>query len=223
MGNSYSIVPLNETSALVSFGNRIELNINERVIALHNKLSKSRFEGFVESVPAYSSLAVFFNHPANFETVKKLLETLLVSEESSKSNGAVVEIPVLYDGEDLDFVADQHQLSSEQVISIHTSKLYRVFMLGFLPGFPYMGTVDERIATARRSSPRTVVPIGSVGIAGMQTGIYPQSSPGGWQLIGRTPLKVFDSKKESPCLLNAGDSAKFYAITKAEFENLNEY
>jgi inhibitor of KinA len=96
-------------------------------------------------------------------------------------------------------------------------------MLGFLPGFPYMGMVDERIATPRKSSPRTVVPAGSVGIAGQQTGIYPLSSPGGWQLVGRTPLKIFDRKKESPCLLNPGDVVKFYSINKTEFEKLNEY
>lgn len=130
---------------------------------------------------------------------------------------------MLYDGDDLDFVAEQHQLSTEEVISIHTSRSYRVFMLGFLPGFPYMGTVDERIATGRRASPRSVVPAGSVGIAGMQTGIYPQSSPGGWQLVGRTPLKIFDAIKASPCLLNPGDLVTFYSINKAEFEKLNEY
>lgn len=96
-------------------------------------------------------------------------------------------------------------------------------MLGFLPGFPYMGTVDERIAAPRKNSPRTVVPAGSVGIAGIQTGIYPQASPGGWQLIGRTPLKIFDVMENSPCLFSPGDSVKFHSISKTEFEKLNEY
>lgn len=223
MDTTYAITPLNETTALVSFGNTINATINERVIALHQKLSENPFDGFVESVPAYSSLAVFFNHPTRFETVKRFLENLILSKKSVTSDGSMVEIPVLYDGEDLAFMAEQHRLSLEQVISIHTSSSYRVFMLGFLPGFPYMGTVDERIATARRSSPRTLVPAGSVGIAGMQTGIYPQASPGGWQLLGRTPLKIFDANKKSPCLLNPGDTVKFYSISKAEFENLNEY
>lgn len=222
MTNNYSIVPLNETAALVSFGNIIDVRINERVIALHQALAKKAFEGFIESVPAYASLAIFYRRPARFETVKLFLEASILSEESVRSNRSAV-IPVLYDGEDLGFIAEHHQLSHDEIISIHTSRPYRVFMLGFLPGFPYMGTVDERIATGRRSSPRTVVPAGSVGIAGMQTGIYPQSSPGGWQLIGRTPLKIFDARKESPCLLNPGDSVSFYAITKTEFEKLNEY
>lgn len=220
---SYKVVSLNETAALLSFGNTIDIAISERVIAIHSKLLQAPFDGFIESVPAYSSLAVFYRRPARFETVKSFLETLIASGESLSSTGSVVNLPMLYDGDDLDFVAEQHQLSTEEVISIHTSRSYRVFMLGFLPGFPYMGTVDERIATGRRASPRSVVPAGSVGIAGMQTGIYPQSSPGGWQLVGRTPLKIFDAIKASPCLLNPGDLVTFYSINKAEFEKLNEY
>src|SRR6185295_18336588 len=122
---------------------------------------KQSFEGFVESVPAYSSLAIFYNSPARFETVERFLKTLVISEESLKSHESVVEVPVLYDGDDLDFVAQLHQLSHDEVISIHTAKEYRVFMIGFLPGFSYMGSIDERIATARKSSPRTIVPAGS--------------------------------------------------------------
>lgn len=226
MANGYSIVPLNETAALVSFGNIIEVNVNERVIALHQALSKNPFEGFVESVPAYSSLAIFYHRPARFEAVKTFLGTLAISMESAASKVSAVRsvaIPILYDGDDLEFVGEQHGLSREQVISIHSLRAYRVFMLGFLPGFPYMGAVDDRIATPRKISPRTVVPAGSVGIAGKQTGIYPQSSPGGWQLIGRTPLKIFDAKREEPCLLSPGDCVKFYPITSTEFEKLNEY
>ncbi len=223
MANSYSIVPLNETAALVSFGNSIDVNSNEKVIAFHRALMDNHFEGFIESVPAYSSLAIFYHRPAKFETVKGFLDSLKISEQQLTINESLVEVPVLYDGEDLDFVAQQHQLSREQIIAIHTAKSYRVFMLGFLPGFPYMGTVDDRIATPRKNSPRTSVPAGSVGIAGKQTGIYPQSSPGGWQLIGRTPVKIFDAKKEAPCLLSPGDSVKFYSITRAEFDKLNEY
>lgn len=134
-----------------------------------------------------------------------------------------LEIPVLYDGDDLDLVAELHQLAREEVIAIHTSRSYHVFMLGFLPGFSYMGTVDDRIATPRKSSPRILVPAGSVGIAGYQTGIYPQSSPGGWQLIGRTPLKIFDAGRSKTCLIDAGDQVKFSPISKTEFEKLNEY
>jgi inhibitor of KinA len=227
LANRYSIVPLNETAALVLFGNSIDVNTNESVIALHEALAKNPFDGFIESVPAYSSLAIFYHPTVRFETVKAVLEALAISVESPRLNVSetrqMIEIPVLYDGDDLDFVGERHGLSREQVISIHTASSYRVFMLGFLPGFPYMGTVDDRIATPRRNSPRTVVPAGSIGIAGKQTGIYSQSSPGGWQLLGRTPLKIFDAKRETPCLLTAGDIVKFYSITSTEFENLNEY
>lgn len=215
--------PLHERAALISFGNVIDIDINKKVIALHQALLQKSFDGFVESVPAYSSLAVFYHPPASFEKVKEFIQTLLSSLTQTEPKGANIEIPVLYDGDDLEFVAQQHQLTKEQVITIHTSQSYRVFMLGFLPGFPYMGTVDERIATARKSSPRTSVPAGSVGIAGMQTGIYPESSPGGWQLIGRTPLKIFDIRKDSPCLFKPGDTVKFYSVSSTEFEKRNEY
>ncbi|HLZ17054.1 MAG TPA: 5-oxoprolinase subunit PxpB, partial [Cyclobacteriaceae bacterium] len=134
-----------------------------------------------------------------------------------------VEIPVWYEGEDLEFVSDRHGLTRSDVIAIHTSKTYRVFMIGFLPGFPYLGIVDERIATPRKSSPRTRVPPGSVGIAGFQTGIYPQASPGGWQLIGKTPIKIFDAGRTSPCLFAPGDPVRFYSIDQNEFERRNEY
>ncbi len=199
-----------------------------------NRLLKKSFEGFIESVPSYSSLAVFFDYlkvksvvkegQAPFDFIKGFLERMIdqPAKDVEEAN-VVVKLPVLYDGDDLDFVAQQHQLSRDEVISIHTAKQYRVFMIGFLPGFPYMGSVDERIASPRKNSPRTVVPAGSVGIAGIQTGIYQQVSPGGWQLIGRTPMKIFDVKKESPCLLKPGDAVKFYSIDKTEFEKLNEY
>lgn len=223
--DSFTITPLNETAALVSFGNTISVEANRKVIDLHHELKKQSFEGFVESVPAYSSLAVFYKTNFTFDFVKSFLEKRIASQEVNESelSPAILELPVLYDGEDLDFIAQQHHLTCDEVISIHTSKAYRVFMIGFLPGFPYMGSVDERIATSRKSSPRIAVPAGSVGIAGIQTGIYPQSSPGGWQLIGRTPLKIFDVMENSPCLFSPGDSVKFHSISKTEFEKLNEY
>jgi len=232
---NYSVTPLNESAALVSFGNVIDEAVNQKVISLHKFLAYKPFKGFVESAPAYSSLAVFYNPieaiqsdtkiKSSFDFVKNYLENALTNlpqAEELKEN-QVIGIPVLYDGEDLQFVANLHQLTLDEVIAIHTSKTYRVFMVGFLPGFPYMGTVDERVATPRKNSPRTSVPAGSVGIAGYQTGIYPQTSPGGWQLIGRTPFKIFDKEKSSPCLLNPGDSIRFYAVGKKDFETLNEY
>jgi inhibitor of KinA len=132
-------------------------------------------------------------------------------------------IPVFYNGEDLRGLAELHDLAVEEVIDLHCNKTYRVFMIGFLPGFAYMGKLDKRIATPRHASPRTQVPAGSVAIAGFQTGIYPLSSPGGWQLIGQTPKMIFDTRKEQPCLLQAGDMVQFISISQTEFEQLNEY
>lgn len=143
------------------------------------------------------------------------------SISSNPKHADPVRIPVCYDsslGPDLVSLANTHGLSAEEVIQIHTSRLYSVYMLGFLPGFAYMGTVDPRIQTPRRAAPRTQVPAGSVGIAGMQTGIYPLASPGGWQLIGRTPLPVFQPDASSPSLLQPGDHVQFYPITLQAFE-----
>ncbi len=234
MEKPYSIVPLNESAAIISFGNRIDPTINQRVISLYQSLQHRSFHGFIESVPAYSSLAVFYNTgeviqnkgnlTSAFGFVKEFLENALLQMPPAEMlENRIVEIPVLYSGQDLIFVAASHQITPDEVIAIHTATTYRVFMIGFLPGFPYLGIVDARIATPRKSSPRTSVPPGSVGIAGFQTGIYPQPSPGGWQLIGKTPVKIFDKQKTTPCLFKPGDSVRFYPIDQNEFEKRNEY
>ena len=196
---------------------------------------KNHFKGFIETVSAYSSLAVFYDvalvkdnyviATSVFDFVKTFTEHLLneISIAADTTKRAIITIPVYYNGEDVDAVAKQHQLTVEELISIHTGKTYRVFMIGFLPGFAYMGKLDERIATPRHVTPRTHVKKGSVGIAGFQTGIYPLDSPGGWQLIGQTPLKIFDTRKEFPCLLQAGDTIQFISISQTVFEKLNEY
>jgi inhibitor of KinA len=201
---------------------------------LHLAILKNNFKGFIETVPAYNSLAVFYdvtavknNYTINtmvFDVVKNYIEKLIDElQVTATSKKQTVIIPVLYNGDDLEFVAREHQLTTEEVITIHSTKKYRLFMIGFLPGFAYMGKVDERIATPRLTSPRTHVKAGSVGIAGFQTGIYPLQSPGGWQLIGQTPVKIFDVEKNNPCLLSAGDEVQFISINKNEFEKLNEY
>eukprot|EP01136_Pigoraptor_vietnamica_P038048 Opistho-1_new@106825 len=136
-----------------------------------------------------------------------------------------ITIPVCYDlslAPDLVELATLHQLSVEEVIQLHTAQTYRVYMIGFLPGFAYMGSVDERIRTARKANPRTKVPAGSVGIAGEQTGIYPLDSPGGWQLIGQTPLPLFDATRTDPCLLQPGDEVQFCSISLTAFHKLKQ-
>ena len=209
--------------------------VNEKVIALHKAFAVNYFPGFIETVPAYSSLAVFYdlvtvkiNHPdieTAFEFVKNFTSALIsqikIPMQLEEKN--IITVPVYYNGADLEYLSNLHNISIEELATIHAQKTYRVFMIGFQPGFTYMGIVDDRIATPRKASPRTQVPAGSVGIAGSQTGIYPFTSPGGWQLIGQTPLKIFDKTKTDPCLFNAGDHVKFVAVSKNEFEKLNEY
>jgi inhibitor of KinA len=136
--------------------------------------------------------------------------------------GELISIPVCYEKEfahDLEWIAIQNNISLEEIISLHTAASYHVYMLGFLPGFAYMGLVNDKISVPRKQKPVTVE-AGSVGIAGKQTGIYPLSSPGGWQIVGRTPMKLFDKEKESPTLIKSGDSVQFYSITKDEFEDI---
>lgn len=144
-------------------------------------------------------------------------------QQHISANKNIIEIPVCYDDEyglDLNEMAQYHQTTKEEIIRIHTGNLYHVFMMGFSPGFPYMGILPDSIATPRKNQPRLKVPAGSVGIAGNQTGIYPSESPGGWNIIGRTPLKLFDKEKSQPFLLNTGDTIKFIPISKKQFEEL---
>ncbi len=143
--------------------------------------------------------------------------------DSATTGGRHISIPVCYDlslAPDIEFVASQHALTTQQVIALHTSTAYRVYMIGFQQGFPYMAAVDKQIATPRKSNPRTSVPAGSVGIAGDQTGIYPFTSPGGWQLIGQTPLQMFNKNNHQPTLLQPGDEVQFYPISLSAFHQL---
>ena len=220
---------------LLSYGNIIDIAINEKIIALYKLLAAKPFPGFIESVPAYASMAVFYDavfikssHPSvatSFDFVKNYIIKIAaeISHTTSDVNDEKINIPVFYNGEDLAYVANLHQLTIKEVINIHTSINYRVFMTGFLPGFAYMGTVDEKIITPRKDKPRLQVAAGSVGIAGAQTGIYPLSSPGGWQIIGATPLQVFNKTGSNPFLLKAGDTVQFISIDKNEFEKLDEH
>ena len=197
-------------------------------------LTAKPFPGFVESVPAYASLAVFYDAVFINNNQQKIISAfdfakICVAKIAAEINNRTskmekkISIPVYYNGEDLEYVAGIHQLNTEEVIKIHTAVTYRVFMTGFLPGFAYMGTVDKKIITPRKDTPRLHVAAGSVGIAGAQTGIYPLDSPGGWQIIGTTPLKIFNKEKINPCLLNAGDNVQFISIDKNDFEKLNEH
>ena len=219
------IFSLGDSALTVEFGNAISQTLNKKAIALADHFDQNRFAGFVESVPAYASTTIFYNHAevgknfpqfqTAFEAVKSLAESALPTLDTlKKDTSRLVEIPVHFDTEsalDLNVVSKHSGLSPDEVIEIFTGKTYRVFMLGFLPGFSYMGEVDDRIATPRKETPRTLVPKGSVGVAGKQTGIYSLASPGGWQIIGRTEVEMFTPDADSPSYLQAGDEIKFVA------------
>lgn len=223
------IVPLGDGALLIQLGNQIDDSLNSRVFQLYTQLR--RLGSFVlDVVPAYSSLAVYYDVIAlhtpgktAFEAMEEKLQPLLSSEIiNSEIGGRTHRIPVCYEpafAPDLGELAGARGLTEEEVVRLHTGATYHVYMIGFLPGFPYMGRVDSRIATPRRSSPRTNIAAGSVGIAGEQTGIYPLPSPGGWNIIGKTPLRLFDQQKPEPVLLQPGDSVQFYSITEDEFNH----
>ena len=205
---------LGDSSVLVQFGSDIDISVNQRVHALASLLEASPFEGMIETVPAYATLLVHYDPLAvSFTRVRDFLrEKLSQTEASAARNPKRVEVPVRYGGDfgvDLEAVARHLQLQVEDVIRLHSGKLYTVFMMGFTPGFPYMGKLDDALVMPRLETPRTRVPAGTVAIAGSQTGIYPIASPGGWQLIGWTPLTLFDPASETPFLFAPGDEVKF--------------
>lgn len=228
----YQITSLGDAALLVQFGNTIDEGINQKVLHLFRKLQALQLPYITDVVPAYSSLAVYYDVYQllqkekgfkAFEFVAQLLKNILhqpTAEEVQSRNA--IQIPVCYApawAPDIEAVALQKNLSIEDVISLHTTPQYTVYMIGFLPGFAYMGKVDSRIAVERHVQPRLQIEAGSVGIAGLQTGIYPLASPGGWQIIGRTPLSLFQKEQPNPVRLQPGDKVQFYAITENEFKN----
>jgi len=222
-----SIYPLGESAIVMEFGTQIDSETSGLISAICRFLDEYSFEGFVEYVPAYTTVTLFYDiMVSDFQTTRSLLMEMLdeISDPDLEEEiDQVVEIPVLYGGEtgrDLPFVAQYNGLTEEKVVSLHASGTYLVHMIGFAPGFPYLGGMDERIAVPRKDSPRALVTAGSVGIAGKQTGIYPIDSPGGWQIIGQTPLNLFDLEREHPALLKAGCKVRFVAIDVLEFDQL---
>ena len=229
---AYRIFPLGDSALVIDYGNLIDEAINREVITRFTQLTNANLPGIIEIVPAYSSLAVYYQPPevlkkrtidiTAHEWMKNQVEQLLAQPvTNNESTERLLKIPVCYDPEfapDIRALSATKNISTEEIIQLHTATTYRVYMLGFLPGFSYMGQVDEKISIARKPQPVHVA-AGSVGIAGRQTGIYPLASPGGWQIIGRTPLKLFDAKKEEPALFKAGDQVQFISISKNEFAN----
>ncbi len=227
----YTIFPLGDCALTIDFGNSIDENINKKVLQLFYQLQSGCIPHIIDLIPAYSSLTVYYDIVAlyqkkeaektAFEIMAERIERLTAEETNDRSEPSrQIKIPVCYAEPfalDIQEIAQQKNRTVDEIIRLHTAKTYRIFMIGFLPGFAYMGTVDERIAVPRKEKPRSVVAAGSVGIAGQQTGIYPLHSPGGWQIIGRTPLPLFDKDKSQPVLLQPGDEVTFHSITEDEF------
>jgi len=229
----YKIFSLGDSALTIDFGNIISDSINDIVISVFKKLQQYPPEGMIEAIPAYSSLTIYYDMVSLhkkvpegklvFDWIKNEMKQLLQQEkEIDQAEGKLVSIPVCYEKDfapDLGWATSQLKTSVEEIIRIHTSKTYRVYMLGFLPGFAYMGEVDDAIALPRKPQP-VQVKAGSVGVAGKQTGVYPFNSPGGWQIIGRTPIDMFNKDEKELTAVKAGDHIKFYSIDKDEFENI---
>jgi KipI family sensor histidine kinase inhibitor len=217
------LVEAGDAVLIAEFGERIDPELNARVVALSRAVSRERVAGVRDVVPTFRTVAVYFD-PSRTDVHRlatRLRELSTEIDPAAAPDGAVVEIPVCYGGElgpDLDDVARFAGVSASDVITLHTARSYRAFMLGFLPGFAYLGIVDRPIAAPRRGTPRRAVAAGSVGIAGEQTGVYPRVSPGGWNIIGRTPLPMFVASRQSPSLIQPGDSVRFHPIDRADFD-----
>lgn len=219
-------LPAGEGGLVVEFGDDIDPATNARVYALADALAARPLPGLGEAIPTYRSLLVHFDPlRLEYERLRRHLLALVegTGQKATRSRGRERLVPTVYGGDfgpDLDSVAELTGLSPAEVVRLHSETEYTVYMVGFLPGFPYLGVLPDRLVTPRLQSPRTNVPAGSVAIAGRQTGVYSLESPGGWRLIGRTPLRLFDPAKDPPAYIAPGDRVRFVPIAAADFERL---
>lgn len=216
-----------DSAIVMEFGNTIEKEINAKISAVVENLKEKKIDGILDILPTYRSILINYDPvKISYSEMVEILKGLSNSNKDNKSDEVrLIEIPTLYGkeyGPDIEFVAENANLSVDEVIKIHSGRDYLVYMMGFMPGFTYLGGLDERIATPRLKSPRLKIEPGSVGIAANQTGMYPLESPGGWQLIGRTPLKLYDDTKEPPVFIQAGDYIRYITITKEEYDKIEE-
>ncbi len=235
------ILSVGDSAIVVEFGTGIHPELHRKVKALADYLDHDGVPGMIEYVPAFSSVTVYYDplKVKNFtlgqgegraQSCYQIVSACLAAIVSQLGDSVVyqpriVKIPVCYGGDfgpDLAYVAEHNKVTVDEVIKIHASCQYLVYMIGFAPGFPYLGGMSERIATPRRSSPRLAIPAGSVGIAGTQTGVYPITTPGGWQLIGRTPVELFRPQENPPSLLQSGDMIQFCPISQQQFTEYKE-
>jgi KipI family sensor histidine kinase inhibitor len=216
-----------DSSLLVEFGKEISPDINRKITAAVQLLKEQHIEGVVDLIPAFCSLLINYDpRVISFEEIRERVQAIIkLDARAGEQRKRIYEIPVCYGGAygpDIANIAKHARLTEEEVIQIHSSRDYLIYMLGFLPGFCYLGGLDERIHTPRLANPRVKINAGSVGIGGSQTGIYPLDSPGGWQLMGMTPVKTYDPARETPILVEAGDYIRFVPIDEAEFQRIKE-
>jgi inhibitor of KinA len=209
---------------LINFEQKIDNTIHTLVKNYSHLLDE--LSAVTYQIPAYCSITVAFDKTqTTFEELKAKIETLEVDPNEIKSNSQLIEVPVCYENEfapDLQELSKDLKLSPEEIIALHTSETYHVYMMGFLPGFPYLGKLPKSLECKRKSTPRKQVEAGSVGLAGSQTGIYPTAAPGGWQLIGQTPVKIFNPHEEEAFQIKMGDRIKFKSISAEEFKNIEQ-
>lgn len=229
-----SIYGLGDQALTIEWSAAIEEAANDKVMQAFSYWQKNPITGVTDLIPAYSSLTLVYDAAiiqqhsrglSPFTWLSQKINSTPIADSAKKELIAPLIVPVCYDpslAPDLEFAAQFAKLTIEEFIQLHSSKVYKVYMLGFLPGFAYMASVDEKIRLPRKDSPRKLVAAGSVGIAGEQTGVYPLDAPGGWQLIGKTPLRMFDISKEDPCFFKPGDQVKFEPISLDAFHDVNE-
>lgn len=223
----YIISTLGDMAVVLSFGNEIDERTNRQIQLFVSKLEKEKISGIIEWVPAYTSLTIYYQPEIiSYESLKAELEKVRLSPGNFKSDRKFVyEIPVCYGGEwgqDLAYVADYHDLEKQEVINIHANREYLIYMMGFMPGFPYLGGLPEKLAVPRLEKPRQSVMPGAVGIGGNQTGIYPADVPSGWRIIGTTPVTLFSPEKEEPFLFSSGHYIKFVPISEEQFLTIKQ-
>ena len=226
MENSIRFLFSGDSALVIEFGNEISADINKKIRKMMDDIKKENIDGIIELVPTYCSLLINYDVlKIDYNTLVEKLKTFLNNDVETTEGEEVtlVEIPTLYNdefGPDLSYVAEYNKLSKEEVIKIHTGTDYLVYMLGFMPGFTYLGGMSEKIATPRLESPRLQIYPGSVGIAGKQTGMYPSMSPGGWRIIGRTPLKLYNPDSDTPVYISSGDYVRYVSISEEEYNDI---
>lgn len=220
-------LPEGDSALVMEFGNKIDKQINRELSYVVDFLKNKKISGIRDILPTYRSILINYDpRLLSFNELKEMLMKIEIKEQAlDEGTVRLIEIPTVYGkeyGPDIKNVAKHANMSEDEVVKIHTGTDYLVYMMGFMPGFTYLGGLDERIATPRLKTPRVKIDAGSVGIAANQTGMYPMDSPGGWQLIGRTPVKLYDETKEEPVFIHAGDYIRYVEISEDEFKKIKE-